>query len=41
MMGEHQGSLVLAILSSILLFVITLVFNGLAGPGICMLIFAL
>ncbi|XP_056440715.1 uncharacterized protein si:ch211-161h7.5 [Gadus chalcogrammus] len=34
MMGEHQGSLVLAILSSILLFVITLVFNGLAGPGI-------
>ncbi|CAL8324621.1 unnamed protein product [Boreogadus saida] len=34
MMGEHQGSLMLAILSSILLFVITLVFNGLAGPGI-------
>ncbi|CAL8294211.1 unnamed protein product [Lota lota] len=33
-MGEHQVSLVMAIVSSVLLLVITLVVNGLAAPGI-------
>lgn len=33
-MGRHNGTLLIAIILSVLLFIITLVFNGLAGPGI-------